>query len=140
MNFISMGKGSKIGEANINRNIIVTDDPTAVKSFIEMGENAEIVKLDASGNQVLTTEAYKAHLIKEREPLQQELVTFRNQVEKLENDLHKARIKRELLVVDKCIHDYTVGSTFDLRKAIKFLKDCCINIGCGVIAGTLTAI
>lgn len=54
MKFLEIGDGGKIDDLKFHRNIMVVDDISKVETFISLGKNGEILKLDAEGNEVHT--------------------------------------------------------------------------------------
>ena len=137
MKIVNVGKNAKVNGLKLTRNIVVTDDVSSVIG-VDIGENGEVINLDADGNEVMTPEAYEVKIKQERQPLLSELASFKEQLNHIENDLHKARIKKELCKVEKLTGQYDIRSQFELTNAIKILKETCFNVGCGVIAGLIT--
>ncbi|WP_210499828.1 hypothetical protein [Vibrio crassostreae] len=139
MKIVNVGKNGKVGTIEINRTTIVTDDTSQIVA-VDIGENGEVININAEGNQVMTTDAFKAKLEKERQPLHQELEDFSIQLESIENELAKARIKKELKVVEELSQKYDMESDCQLERAVRLLKETCFNVGCGVIAGIITSL
>ncbi|MDL2018294.1 hypothetical protein MT367_21550 [Vibrio parahaemolyticus] len=138
MKIVNVGKNGKVGTIEIKRTIIVTDDSSQIVA-VDIGENGEVININADGNQVMTPDAFKAKLEKERQPLLQELEEFKVQLESIENELAKARIKRELKDIEELTQKYDLESDWKLERAIRLLKETCFNVGCGVIAGIITS-
>ena len=139
MKIVNVGKNAKVNGLKLTRNIVVTDDVSSVVG-VDIGENGEVTNLDVDGNEVMTPKAYELKIKQERQPLLSELALFKEQLDHIENDLNKARIKRELYKVEKLTGQYDISSQSELTGAIKILKETCFNVGCGVIAGLITAI
>ncbi|HIF9497433.1 TPA: hypothetical protein ACX6SJ_001868 [Photobacterium damselae] len=137
MKIVQVGKNGKVDGLKLTRNIIVTDDISSVIG-VDIGENGEVKNLDAEGNEVMTPEAYALKIKQERQPLLAELALFKEKLNHIENDLNKARIKRELCKVENLTNQYDMSSQWELSRAIKILKETCFNVGCGVIAGLIT--
>jgi len=138
MKFIHIAKGGKVDGLKLSKNIVVTDDMSSVV-FVDVGENGEVINLDADGNQVMTPEAYKNKLKHDRKELYVELANFKSKLEEIENEIAKARIKRQLNEVEELASQYDMKSEWKLRQAVTSLKDACKNIGYGVIAGLITS-
>ncbi|WP_318445385.1 hypothetical protein [Photobacterium leiognathi] len=139
MKIVSVGKNAKVGKLSIKRNIVVTNDVSSVVG-VDIGENGEVVNLDAEGNEVMTPEAYTAKLKQERLPLLAELAIFKEQLNEIQNEISRARIKREVTKVEELSLQYDISSNDKLKNAVKVLKETCFNVGCGVIAGLITTL
>ena len=79
MKFLEIGDGGKIDDLKFHRNIMVVDDISKVETFISLGKNGEILKLDAEGNEVHTQESYSQKISKERQD-------FFEQIKNLESE------------------------------------------------------
>ena len=139
MKFINIGEGAKIDGLTLRRNIMVTDDTSKVV-FVDVGKDGEIINLDADGNQVLTPGAYKKYLAAEIEKDKCSLNEFLTQLDLIENDIDKARIKRQLKMVLEALELSVDNGRFDYNRALSTLRDACENLGYGVLSGIITTL
>ncbi len=138
MKLISIAEGGKIGDLKLTRNIVVTDDVSQVV-VVDVGKNGEVVNLDAEGNQVMTPAAYSEFLNSRVKELKLSFEEVTEELETIQNDIDKARIKRELKVVRESL-DTVVDSSgkFNYTRALSKLTETCKNLGYGVLAGIIT--
>lgn len=138
MKFIHIGEGAKVDGLKLEKNIIVSDDLSQVV-FVDIGKDGEVINLDANGNQVLTPEAYRDHLIAEVKRNKETLAGFSEKLLSVDNDIDKARISRQLKLVlhelESTVHNKT---QFNYKAALSKLRDMCTNLGYGVLSGIIT--
>ncbi|MEZ8188295.1 hypothetical protein ACED29_21060 [Shewanella sp. 5S214] len=139
MKFINIGEGAKVDDLKLTRNTVVTDDMSQVV-FVDIGKNGEVINLDAEGNQVLTPEAYKDFLNSRTQELKLSINEFSKQLKLIENDIAKAKINRQLKIVQEELNliPESSESKFNYNRALSQLKDTCVNLGYGVLAGIIT--
>ncbi|MDD9158397.1 hypothetical protein PVK64_19720 [Aliivibrio sp. S4TY2] len=139
MKFINIGEGAKVDGLKLTRNTVVTDDMAQVV-FVDIGKNGEVINLDAEGNQVLTPEAYKDLLNSRTQELKLSINEFSEQLKLIENDIAKAKINRQLKIVQEELNLIPESSErkFNYNRALSQLKDTCVNLGYGVLAGIIT--
>ena len=139
MKFINIGEGAKVDGLKLTRNTVVTDDMSQVV-FVDIGKNGEVINLDAEGNQVLTPEAYKDLLNSRTQELKLSINEFSEQLKLIENDIAKAKINRQLKIVQEELNLIPESSErkFNYNRALSQLKDTCVNLGYGVLAGIIT--
>ncbi|ELA8132730.1 hypothetical protein [Vibrio parahaemolyticus] len=139
MKFINIGEGAKVDGLQLKRNILVTDDMSQVV-FVDVGKNGEVINLDANGNQVLTPEAYSKYLDARVSELDDCFSEFTEELHKIENEIAKAKINRQLNAVKEELKQVVPqNSTINYSRALNTLKDLCINLGYGVLAGIATS-
>jgi uncharacterized protein YuzE len=139
MKLINIGEGAKVDGLKLTRNTVVTDDMSQVV-LVDIGKNGEVINLDAEGNQVLTPEAYKDFLNSRTQELKLSINEFSEQLKLIENDIAKAKISRQLKIVQEELNliPESSESKFNYNRALSQLKDTCVNLGYGVLAGIIT--
>ncbi|MUH98743.1 hypothetical protein GNP63_19770 [Aliivibrio fischeri] len=139
MKFINIGEGAKVDGLKLTRNTVVTDDMSQVV-FVDVGKNGEVINLDAEGNQILTPKAYKDFLNSRTQELKLSINEFSEQLKLIENDIAKAKINRQLKIVQEELNLIPESSEnkFNYNRALSQLKDTCVNLGYGVLAGIIT--
>lgn len=140
MKLISIAEGGKIGDLKLSRNIVVTDDMSQVV-FVDIGKNGEVLNLDADGNQVMTPGAYSVYIESRVKELQMSLQEVTDELDELSNDIDKAKMKRELKMVEKTLNSVITEDSGQLnyRRAVTRLTDVCKNLGYGILAGIITS-
>ncbi|MGP5566392.1 hypothetical protein ACTXN8_03225 [Pseudomonas helleri] len=96
MKFLEIGEGAKIGELTVNKNIMVVDDVSKIQTFVSIGKNGDIIRINADGNEVHTPESYADKLKIIRGELFNQLNENRTSIESITDDLAKRSIKSAL--------------------------------------------
>ena len=129
MNIVSLGKGGKIGNMKVNRNIVVTNDLSKIDSLIDIQENGEVVYLDAEGNEVHTPESYAVKINALRREFFDEL---EQEISKLRNEITQAKLN-SMLDELKSLPPTTDGQ-WNFKKGLEKLKDFALDLGAKVVA------
>jgi hypothetical protein len=139
MKIVTIGEGAKVEQLKANENIIVTNGISQVV-VVDIGKNVEVINLDANENQVLTPEAYRDYLKNRVDELRPELKDFSEQLQLLKNDIERAKINRQLIIVQKELNEITAHDNGKVKysRALSALKEICTNLGYGILAGIIT--
>lgn len=129
MKLVSIGKGGKVGNLKVNRNIIVTEDLSRIDSLVDIQENGEVVHLDAEGNEVHTPESYAIKINALRREIFDEL---EEEISKLRNEITQAKLNNKLNELKSL--PATIDGQWNFRKSLEKLKDFALDLGAKVVA------
>jgi len=129
MKLVNMGKGSKIHNLTVSRNVIVTPDISKIDSLIEIQENGEIIYLDANGNEVHTPESYAAKITLQRQEIFKEI---EHEISQLTNEITQAKLNSQLNELK--LLPSTMPGQWDFKDALKKFKDFASDLGAKVVA------
>ncbi|MCO8058039.1 hypothetical protein [Acinetobacter towneri] len=129
MKLVSIGKGGKVGDLKVNRNIIVTEDLSRIDSLVDIQENGEVVRLDAEGNEVHTPESYAIKINASRREIFDEL---EEEISKLRNEITQAKLNNKLNELKSL--PATIDGQWNFRKSLEKLKDFALDLGAKVVA------
>lgn len=129
MKLVSIGKGGKVGDLKVNRNIIVTEDLSRIDSLVDIQENGEVVRLDAEGNEVHTPESYAIKINALRREIFDEL---EEEISKLRNEITQAKLNNKLNELKSL--PATIDGQWNFRKSLEKLKDFALDLGAKVVA------
>ena len=104
------------------------------------GKIGEVINSDFDKNLIITSEKHKDYLLKKQKEQQIKLQSFTIELNKLENDFDKTRIKIELSNVNQLLNkslDSERGE-FAFRTGLFKLKDTCENLGYRILALMIT--
>jgi hypothetical protein len=125
---VSVGKGGKIGNLKVNRNIVVTDDLSKIDSLIDIQENGEVVHLDAEGNEVHTPESYAVKINALRREIFDDL---EREISKLRNEITQAKLNNRLNELKSL--PATTDGQWNFRRGLEKLKDFASDLGAKVV-------
>lgn len=137
MKFLDIGEGGKIGELIMKKNIMVVDDISKIETFVSLGKNGEITKIDADGNEVHTPDSYTKKLKNERAQFFDELKEIRTSIESITDDVAKQKIINALRDAEAQTLSQEGERHFTkiLGGVLKVAKD----VGAAVLAGVITS-
>ncbi|EJD6043684.1 hypothetical protein J9231_17290 [Providencia rettgeri] len=133
---IRIGSGSKVENFKAKRNIVVTDDLSIVDSIISVGDNSEIINLDADGNEVHTPESYKQKLKRDRQDFFEGLHEIQADINSIQNDIVAFKIKKELVGAQN--QPMTAKGEFTFKKILGNILSMSKDVGCGVLTAVIT--
>lgn len=136
MDFIKFGDGAKITDSSIIGNVLIVDDLSKVETFIRIGDNSEIIRLDVNGNEVHTPESFALITKSRRDALFAELAECQEAMISVQNDLAKQKIKQALTLA--AAQDLTIKGEFDFRRIISGVATSSKEIGVAVVAGIIS--
>ena len=129
MDMFKFGKGVKVHEMKVKRNIIITEDLSKVNSIVSFEENGEIVNLDAEGNEVLTPESFNNKTIAIRQSILKDLDEA---ISNIVDENVKIALQKNLEEIKTLPTDLKGQWLFDI--SLKALKDFALDLGAKVVA------
>lgn len=129
MKIVNLGKGGKIHNMNVSRNIIVTDDLSPIDSLIEVQENGEIINLDADGNEVHTPKSYAIKITPIRN---KQISDLELEISNLKNEVTQAKLLAELNKMKSL--PYTMKGQWAFKDALIKFKDFSMDLGAKIVA------
>lgn len=135
MDFIKFGNGAKVSNSSISENILVIDDLSKVETFIRVGDDAEIVRVNIDGNEIHTPESYALKIKSQRDKLFAELSECQDAIESIQNDIAKNEIKRALAAA--AAQDLTRDGEWSFRRIISVVATTSKEVGVAVVSGVI---
>ncbi|QIC69830.1 hypothetical protein [Acinetobacter indicus] len=129
MKLVNLGKGSKVHNLKVNRNIIVVEDISQVESLINIEENGEVIHLDAEGNEVHTPDSYAVKINALRREIFDDL---EQEISKLRNEITQAKLNNRLNELKSL--PATTDGQWNFRRGLEKLKDFASDLGAKVVA------
>ena len=114
MKFLEIGDGGKIDDLKFHRNIMVVDDISKVETFISLGKNGEILKLDAEGNEVHTQESYSQKISKERQDFFEQIKNLESEITSIKNDVMQSKVRSKI----KEIEELPIDDEFNFKRKL----------------------
>lgn len=135
MKFLEIGEGGKIDDLKLHRNIMVVDDISKVETFISLGKNGEILKLDAEGNEVHTQESYSQKISKERQDFFEQIKNLESEITSIKNDVMQSKVRSKI----KEIEGLPIDDEFNFKRKLSELKDLSKQVGVGILTTVISA-
>ena len=135
MKFLEIGDGGKIDDLKFHRNIMVVDDISKVETFISLGKNGEILKLDAEGNEVHTQKSYSQKISKERQDFFEQIKNLESEITSIKNDVMQSKVRSKI----KEIEELPIDDEFNFKRKLSELKDLSKQVGVGILTTVISA-
>ncbi|ENV03505.1 hypothetical protein [Acinetobacter sp. NIPH 817] len=129
MKLINLGKGAKVHNMGIKRNMIVVDDVSQIDALVNVEENGEIIHLDAEGNEVHTPESFASKITIQRNEI---LLQLESEIQTLKNEVTQAKLLAKLTTLKN--HQKTMKGEWKFKEALTKFKDFASDLGAKVVA------
>jgi hypothetical protein len=137
MKFIDIGEGAEIGRLDVKKNVVIVDDLSQVETFISVGKNGKIETLDAEGNEVHTPASYMKKLESDRAVFFAEVESVSDSIDQIEDELLKRRIKNAL--AQARLVDISPEGEHKFKQIIRTVFEIAKNTGASVLATCISA-
>ena len=135
MDFIKFGNGAKVSDSSISKNIFIVDDLSQVETFIRVGDDAEIIRVDIDGNEIHTPASYALKTQSQRDKLFAELAECQEAIDSIQNDFAKHKIKKAL--TDAAAQDLTNVGEWNFKQIISIAATTSKEVGVAVVAAVI---